>query len=61
VITATTYKNVEFMHYFEYNKNKLSVDKGTLKKFVKSVEEPADFAHRHSAELRGNTILTMTV
>lgn len=39
VITATTYKNVEFMHYFDYNKNKLSVDKGTLKKFVKSVED----------------------
>jgi hypothetical protein len=38
VITAATYKNIEFMHYFDYNKNKLSVDKGTLKKFVKSVE-----------------------
>ena len=38
VITATTFKNLEFMHYFEYNKNKLFVDKGSLKKFVKDVE-----------------------
>lgn len=38
VITATTFKNLEFMHYFEYNKNKLFVDKGNLKKFVKNVE-----------------------
>lgn len=30
--------NLEFMHYFEYNKNKLSVKKGDLKKFVKEVE-----------------------
>jgi hypothetical protein len=27
------------MHYFAYNKNKLSVKKGDLKKFVKDVEE----------------------
>jgi hypothetical protein len=38
VITATTFKNLEFMHYFDYNKNKLYVDKGSLKKFVKEVE-----------------------
>lgn len=31
--------NLEFMHYFEYNKNKLSVKKGDLKKFVKEVEK----------------------
>ncbi|PHR31062.1 MAG: hypothetical protein COA38_08960 [Fluviicola sp.] len=30
--------NLEFMHYFEYNKNKLSVRRGDLKKFVKEVE-----------------------
>lgn len=30
--------NIEFMHYFEYNKNKLTVKKGDLKKFVKEVE-----------------------
>lgn len=30
--------NLEFMHYFEYNKNKLSVKRGDLKKFVKEVE-----------------------
>lgn len=32
------YKNLEFMHYFAYNKNKLSTSKGDLKKFVKDVE-----------------------
>lgn len=26
------------MHYFDYNKNKLSIDKGNLKRFVKDVE-----------------------
>ncbi|MDG1333434.1 MAG: hypothetical protein P8P74_13950 [Crocinitomicaceae bacterium] len=31
--------NLEFMHYFEYNKNKLSVKRGELKKFVKEVEK----------------------
>jgi tetratricopeptide (TPR) repeat protein len=30
--------NLEFMHYFEYNKNKLSVKRGDLKKFVKEVK-----------------------
>ncbi len=30
--------NLEFMHYFEYNKNKLSVKRGDLKKFVREVE-----------------------
>jgi len=39
VITATTFKNLEFMNYFNYNKNKLVVDKGDLKKFVKDVEK----------------------
>lgn len=39
VITATTFKNLEFMHYFDYNKNKLFADKGELKKFVKEVEK----------------------
>jgi len=31
--------NLEFMHYFEYNKNKLTIKKGELKKFVKDVEK----------------------
>lgn len=31
--------DLEFMHYFAYNKNKLSTKKGDLKKFVKDVEE----------------------
>lgn len=37
-ITASSFKNLEFMHYFDYNKNKLSIDKGNLKRFVKDVE-----------------------
>lgn len=37
-VIATTFKNLEFMHYFDYNKNKLFVDKGKLKDFVNEVE-----------------------
>lgn len=32
------YDDLEFMHYFAYNKNKLTTKKGDLKKFVKEVE-----------------------
>lgn len=38
-VTASSFKNLEFMHYFDYNKNKLSIDKGDLKRFVKDVEK----------------------
>lgn len=38
-VIVTDWPNLEFMHYFAYNKNKLSVDKGKLKDFVKAVEE----------------------
>lgn len=38
-VVATSYKNLEFMHYFDYNKNKLVVDKGDLKKFIKEIEK----------------------
>lgn len=38
-VVATDWENFEFMHYFDYNKNKLSVKRGDLKKFVKAVEE----------------------
>ncbi len=38
-VIAADYPNLEFMHYFSYNKNKLSTKKGDLKKFVKEVEE----------------------
>lgn len=38
-VDVSTFKNLEFMHYFDYNKNKLSVTKGDLKKFVKDVEK----------------------
>lgn len=39
VVVATGYENPEFMHYFKYNKNKLSVKKGDLKRFVKEIEK----------------------
>ncbi|MEY3238017.1 MAG: hypothetical protein RI883_2118 [Bacteroidota bacterium] len=38
-VIATAYKNIEFIHYFEYNKNKLDIDKGKLKRFMKDVED----------------------
>ena len=38
-VTVTDYPNLDFMHYFAYNKNKLTVKKGKLKKFVKGVED----------------------
>ncbi|MFN5912120.1 MAG: hypothetical protein ACK45H_12345, partial [Bacteroidota bacterium] len=37
-VDVATWKNQEFMHYFDYNKNKLAVSKGDLKKFVKELE-----------------------
>lgn len=38
-VVVDEYKNLEFMHYFAYNKNKLGTTKGELKKFVKEVEQ----------------------
>ena len=32
-------EKLQFMHYFDYNKNKLTVAKGPLKAFVKKIEE----------------------
>jgi hypothetical protein len=37
-VDVTTYKNIEFIHYFDYNQNKLTISKGELKKFVKEIE-----------------------
>jgi hypothetical protein len=37
-IDVSTYKNIEFIHYFDYNKNKLNIRDGDLKAFVKDVE-----------------------
>ena len=37
-IDVVSYKNLEFLHYFDYNKNKLYINKGKLKDFVKDVE-----------------------
>lgn len=39
VVDVVTWKNLEFIHYFDYNKNKLYTDKGKLKDFVKEVEK----------------------
>jgi hypothetical protein len=33
------YENYEFKHNFGYNKNKLSVSKGELRKFVRGIEK----------------------
>jgi len=41
-VVVDKFVNLEFMHYFAYNKNKLTVKKGDLKKFVKNVEEQLD-------------------
>jgi len=38
-VVVAEYKNLEFLHYFAYNKNKLSVKKDKLKKFIKEVEQ----------------------
>ena len=36
-VVVKEYENLEFMHNFTYNKNKLSTSRGKLKKFVKEV------------------------
>ncbi len=41
-VTVTDYPNLEFMHYFAYNKNKLTVNKGQLKDFVQAIEKQLD-------------------
>lgn len=38
-VVVTDYKNIELKHYFDYNKNKLTVKKGELKDFVKEIKE----------------------
>lgn len=38
-VLVSSFKNLEFIHYFDYNKNKLFTDKGKLKDFVKEVEQ----------------------
>ncbi len=37
-VLVNEYPNLEFMHYFAYNKNKLTTEKGELKEFVEKVE-----------------------
>ena len=38
-VLVLDYENYEFKHNFGYNKNKLSVSKGELRKFVRSIEK----------------------
>lgn len=38
-VVVTDYNNYKFKHNFGYNKNKLSVSRGDLKKFVKDIEK----------------------
>ncbi|NRA12083.1 MAG: PD40 domain-containing protein, partial [Crocinitomicaceae bacterium] len=38
-VIVQPFENLEFMHYFAYNKNKLTVTKGKLKKFIKQIEK----------------------
>ncbi|MES2800017.1 MAG: SprB repeat-containing protein [Bacteroidota bacterium] len=38
-VDVNGFKNLEFIHYFNYNENKLTVAKGELKKFIKEVEK----------------------
>ena len=38
-VVISPFGNLEFMHYFAYNKNKLTVKKGKLKGFIKDVEQ----------------------
>jgi tetratricopeptide (TPR) repeat protein len=37
-VIVSDYKNIELKHFFDYNKNKLTVKKGELKDFVKEIE-----------------------
>lgn len=41
-VVVSTFKNLEFLHYFEYNKNKITTRKGDLKKFLKQIIEQLD-------------------
>lgn len=38
-VDIIAYKNIEFINYFDYNKNKLTIKKGDLKEFVENVEK----------------------
>ena len=41
-VDVVDYPNLEFMHYFAYNKNELTVKKGELKDFVEAIEKQID-------------------
>ena len=38
-VVISTFKNLEFLHYFEYNKNKITTRRGDLKKFLMEIIE----------------------
>ncbi len=38
VVTVKTHKNLEYMHYFDYNRNKINPHKSDLKAFLKEIE-----------------------
>ncbi len=38
-VVVEDYENLDFKHNFGYNKNKLSISRGKLKKFIKSIEK----------------------
>lgn len=38
-VVITDYKNLELNHYFDYNKNKLTVKRGELKDFIKEIKQ----------------------
>jgi len=41
-VVASDYENLEFKHIFGYNKNKVGVDKGDLRRFMKDIEKQLD-------------------
>ncbi len=51
-VVVSAFKNIEFIHYFDYNKNKLSTDRGKLKDFIKDIEKQLN---------EGRTAITINV
>lgn len=41
-VVVTDYENLQFKHTFGYNKNKVGVDKGDLRRFMKDLEKQLD-------------------
>lgn len=45
-VEVTDYENLSFRHTFGYNKNKVGVSKGDLRKFIRAVEDQLDEGRR---------------